>query len=128
MADFKICISVPYSCFICISVSYFCEILGCNTKLNFFCSLICLCTKKSFDENLMFFIISVEKRISKRKPWLTSRVHTKVFFEFLKKIKLTRLASWVKRPISPRAFINRFLQEKKTWISLQKFVIIYLPA
>ena len=38
---------------------------------------------------------------------------TQFFFEFLKKIKLARLVSWVKKPIWLKFFINWFLIKKR---------------
>ena len=47
---------------------------------------------------------------SKRKRWmLTYRVHIHFFFEFLKKIKLNRLFSWINKPIWLEILINWFL-------------------
>ena len=81
--------------------------------------------QKSSDESLICF--SVISRPMFR--WLTSRVQASLFFEFLKKIKLTTLVCWVKRLIWVEFLINQFLIKKRVSLVVKrKFIGISRAA
>ena len=85
--------------------------------------------QKNCNENLMiFFVISVQKRMfcvySKRKRWLTSRVHTNFFSKFLKKISsldceanLTRVFY---KPVSYKKTCSNYAYNNCLWGHYQR--------
>ena len=80
--------------------------------------------QKSRNENLIiFFVIRVLKQMfcvySKRKRWLTSRVHTNFFSSFLKKLNLldceANLTRVSYKPVSYKKTCSNYAHNKGLW-------------